>query len=104
MTIAMRASACGVITCCVLAFVSHQLEVRELMNTLHHQPTYFVTEWVQFVIFATGVTLAFLVTKTDLWRSYKLGGRRGVWWDVVGVLGFFALGFMVVGIMLPSHT
>jgi hypothetical protein len=102
--IAMRASICGVITCCVLAFVSHQLEVCDLINTLHHKPTQVEKGSVQFAIFTAGVIVAFWVDKKDLWRSHQMGGRRGVWRSVVYVLGFFALGFVVIGMMLPSHT
>lgn len=100
----MRATVCGAITCGVLAFASHRIAARELMSQLHHEPAHFNEWWIQFVVCATGVILAFLIDKKDLLRSYQQAGQRGIWRSVLGVLGFFALGFIVVGLILPSHT
>lgn len=102
--IGIRASVCGAITCSMLAFASHRIEVRELISQLHHEPVHLNEWWVQLVIFATGVIFAFFFDKKDLLRSYQQAGQRGIWRSVLGVLGFFALGFIVVGLILPSHT
>jgi hypothetical protein len=102
--IVIRAATCGGATCCVLAFVSHRLEVNELIHALHHEPMHFETGWIQFMILAIGLIVALLINKRDLQRSYQLGGQKGVWRSVVSVLGFFALGFLLIGIVLPSQV
>ena len=102
--IGMRASVCGAITCSLLAFASHRIELRDLLSPPHDNHVHFNEWWVQLVIFATGVIFAFLTDKKDLLRSYQQAGQRGLLRGVLGVLGFFALGFLVVGMILPSHT
>lgn len=102
--IAVRATACGVVACSLLAYASARIDAAQLMADLHHHPLMFHEGWVQFAIIAVGIVLAYMLCKGALLQLDQQGGRKRLWGGIAETFGFFALGFMLVGMFLPSHA
>lgn len=102
-TIAIYATACGIVACLILSVVSSKMETAELAASLHHRDLQLHDGLVQVAIVVASVILTFVLDKEALVQLYRRGGRRRLFGGVAAALGFFALSFMIVAVMLPPH-
>ena len=80
------------------------MEATELTAALHHRELHIHLGWVQFATVMTGFLLAYAVATAQLSELHRQGGLRKLLTGAVEVLGFFLLGFVAVGLLLPPVT
>ena len=102
--IAVRAVVCGVIACSLLALFSSKMDTAQLTEAVHGRSPTLQEGWVQFTILAVGLTLAYGLGLRDLRELHHRGGRRQLVYGAAETLAFFVLGFLSIGIFIPSHA
>jgi len=102
--IAMRGMACGVFACSLLALVSSKMDAAELAAALHHRPPTFDQASVQCAILLGSGVLAFSLNMASLLELNRQEGRGRLLLGVATTVGSFLVGFLVVGMLLPSRT
>lgn len=78
------------------------MDKAQLTSALHHQSLILHEGVVQSSIVAVGLVLAYVFDIRDLTQLYRQGGRRQLWYGAVETFAFFILGFLIVGMLVPS--
>lgn len=102
--IELRAAACGIAGCSVLAMVSDRLEINGMMARLDQRPEIIPLVWVQCTILFACISLSYGVNRKDLLQLYRAEGRKSLLRGLALMFAFQLVGFMMVGAFLPAKA
>jgi hypothetical protein len=101
--VALRSATAGFVDCAVLAFVSYEMETRELHLMLHNNASTFPQLLVQILIVCLGVSAAIFFCGKEVMTVSVSTRRKAKLSVIIALLGFFGLGFVLAGLLLPSR-